>query len=165
MLRWLALLPLNLWGVDMAVIGYVEDTDFTAWAAARGITLTGTASDLLTRSLDFVELQQYKGTRTDATQALSWPRTGVYIDGTRQYDTVVPAMVKELQMRVAADMDAGFDPLKVKAQQVKSKRVEGAVSIEYMDGSYAPDRSSQVSMLLAKLTAAGGGNQFSVVRG
>jgi len=68
-------------------------------------------------------------------------------------------------MRAAVDMDAGADPLKVKAQQVKSKRVEGAVSIEYMDGSYAPDRSSQVSLLLAKLTAAGGGNQFQVVRG
>jgi len=44
-------------------------------------------------------------------------------------------------------------------------RRPGAVSIEYMDGSYAPDRSSQVSLLLAKLTAAGGGNQFQVVRG
>ena len=149
----------------MAVIGYVDDADFTAWATARGITLTGTASVLLTRALDFVELQQYKGIRTDPAQALSWPRTGVYIDGVEQSATTVPALVKELQMRVAVDMDAGADPLKVKAQQVKSKRVEGAVSVEYMDGSYAPDRSSQVSLLLAKLTAAGGGNQFQVVRG
>lgn len=149
----------------MAVIGYVEDTDFTAWAAARGITLTGTASALLTRSLDFVELQQYKGTRTYQAQALSWPRAGVYIDGVLQSDSVVPTLVKELQMRVAIDMDAGADPLKVKTQQVKSKRVEGAVSIEYMEGSYAPSRSSQVSLMLAKLTAAGGGNQFQVVRG
>lgn len=149
----------------MAVIGYVDDADFTAWAAARGITLIGTASVLLTRSLDFVELQQYKGTRTDSSQALSWPRTGAYIDGILQDSDTVPALVKELQMRVAADMDAGADPLAVQSQQVKSKRVEGAVSIEYMEGSYKPSRSSQVSMLLAKLTAAGGGNQLSVVRG
>ena len=149
----------------MAVIGYVDDADFTAWATARGVTLTGTASVLLTRSLDYVELQQYKGTRTDEAQALSWPRTGVYIDGVLQSDGVVPALVKELQMRVAADMDAGADPLAVQSQKVKSKRVEGAVSVEYMDGSYKPSRSSQASMLLAKLTAAGGGNQFSVVRG
>ena len=149
----------------MALIGYVEDTELTAWAAARGITLTGTASVLLTRALDFVELQQYKGLRTSASQSLSWPRAGVYIDGVEQAADTVPELVKELQMRVAADMDAGADPLKVKAQQVKSKRVEGAVSIEYMDGSYAPDRSSQVSLLLAKLTAAGGGNQIQVVRG
>ena len=147
------------------MIGYVEETELTAWAAARGITLTGTPDVLLTRALDFVELQQYKGARTDTAQALSWPRAGVYIDGVEQAADTVPALVKELQMRVAADMDAGADPLKVKAQQVKSKRVEGAVSIEYMDGSYAPDRSSQVSLLLAKLTAAGGGNQIQVVRG
>ena len=149
----------------MALIGYVEDTELTAWAAARGITLTGTASVLLTRALDFVELQQYKGLRTSASQSLSWPRAGVYIDGVEQAADTVPELVKELQMRVAADMDAGADPLKVKAQQVKSKRVEGAVSIEYMDGSYKPSRSSQVSLLLAKLTAAGGDNQFQVVRG
>lgn len=149
----------------MAVIGYVDDTDFASWAAARGITLTGTAAVLLTRSLDFVELQQYKGTRTDSIQALSWPRTGVYIDGVLQADDTVPALVKELQMRVAADMGAGVDPLAIQSQQVKSKRVEGAVSVEYMDGSYAPSRSSQVSMLLGKLTEAGAGNQFSVVRG
>lgn len=147
------------------MIGYVEETDFTAWATARGITLTGTASVLLTRSLDFVELQQYKGTRTDPAQALSWPRTGVYIDGVSVAADTVPALVSELQMRVAADMDAGADPLAVQGQQVKSKRVEGAVSIEYMDGSYKPSRSSQVSLILAKLTAAGGGNQFQVVRG
>ena len=147
----------------MALIGYVDDSDFTAWATARGITLTGTASVLLTRALDFVELQQYKGARTDPAQALSWPRAGVYIDGVSVAADVVPALVKELQMRVAADMGAGADPLAIQSQQVKSKRVEGAVSIEYMDGSYAPSRSSQVS-LLAKLTVAGG-NQFQVVRG
>lgn len=149
----------------MALIGYVEDTELTAWAAARGITLTGTASVLLTRALDFVELQQYKGASTDQAQALSWPRAGVYIDGVAQAANTVPALVKELQMRVAADMDAGTDPLAVQEQGVKAERVDGAVMVEYMDGSYAPSRSSQVSLLLAKLTAAGGGNQFSVVRG
>lgn len=149
----------------MALIGYVEDTELTAWATARGITLTGTASVLLTRALDFVELQQYKGARTDQAQSLSWPRSGVYIDGVSVATDTVPALVKELQMRVAVDMGAGADPLAIQSQQVKSRRVEGAVSVEYMEGSYAPSRSSQVSLLLAKLTAAGGGNQFQVVRG
>lgn len=148
----------------MAVIGYVDDADFTTWAADRGIALTGTASVLLTRSLDFVELQQYKGARTDPEQALSWPRTGVYIDGVAQAADTVPALVKELQMRVAADMESGTDPLAVQEQGVKAERVDGAVMVEYMDGSYAPSRSGQVSLLLGKLTATGG-NQFSVVRG
>lgn len=148
----------------MALIGYVEDADFTAWAAARGITLTGTASMLLTRALDYVELQKYKGYRTDTAQPLSWPRTGVYIDGVALAGDTVPALVKELQMRVSADMDAGTDPLAIQAQQVKAERVEGAVSVEYMDGSYAPSRSSQVSLILSKLST-GGGSQFEVARG
>lgn len=148
----------------MALIGYVEDTDFTAWAAARGITLTGTVSVLLTKALDFVELQSYKGYRTDSVQLLSWPRAGVYIDGIAVAADIIPALVKELQMRVAADMDDGTDPLAIQAQQVKAERVEGAVSVEYMDGSYSPSRSSQASLILGKLTM-GGGNQFEVRRG
>lgn len=148
----------------MALIGYVEDTDFTAWAAARGITLTGTATVLLTRALDYVELQKYKGHRTDAAQVLSWPRSGVYIDGIAVAADTIPALVKEMQMRVAADMDAGIDPLAIQEQQVKAERVEGAVSVEYMDGSYAPSRSSQVSLILGKLST-GGSNQIEVRRG
>lgn len=148
----------------MALIGYVEDTDFTAWAAARGITITGTASVLLTKALDFVELQKYKGYRTDSTQLLSWPRSGVYIDGITVAADTVPALVKELQMRVAVDIDAGTDPLAIHAQQVKAESMSGVGSIEYMDGSYAPSRSSQVSLILGKLSA-GGGNQIEVRRG
>lgn len=148
----------------MAVIGYVDDADFAAWAAARGITLSGTAAVLLTKALDWVELQRYQGSRTDETQQLSWPRTGVYIDGVLQDSTTVPGLVEELQMRVAADMDAGSDPLGVGSQTVQSETVVGAVSVTYAAGSYQPRTSSQVSLILGKLSAAGGGTQFTVSR-
>ena len=149
----------------MAVIGYVEEADFTAWATERGITLSGSTSVLLTKALDYVELQSYKGARTDSTQALSWPRTGVYIDGVLVASDTVPALVEELQMRVAVDMDSGTDPLSVRSQGVKSKSVDGAVSIEYMDGSATASVSRQVSAILAKLSGAGGGSQIAVSRG
>lgn len=146
------------------MIGYVEEATFTAWAAARGITLAGTPSVLLTTALDWVELQSYQGQRTESTQPLSWPRTGVYIDGVLQDSATVPGLVEELQMRVAADMDAGSDPLGVSGQTVQSETVFGAVSVTYASGSYQPRTSSQTSLILAKLSAAGGGTQFRVTR-
>jgi len=147
------------------IIGYVEDTAFEDWAAARGVTLTGTSSVLLTKALDYLELQNYKGTRTDDAQALSWPRTGVYIDGILVDSATVPSQVQELQYRVAIDIDSGVDPLSVRSQGVKSKSVDGAVSIEYMDGSSTASASRQSTALLSKLISSGGGFQFVVSRG
>lgn len=146
----------------MALIGYVEDTDFTAWATARGITLTGTAAVLLTRALDWVELQKYTGT---ATTSAAWPRSDAYIDGVLVDSATVPQLVRDLQMRVAADIDAGFDPNAVRAQTVKSERVEGAVSVEYMEGSAQSAISVQAAAILAKLANGIGGYQFEVRRG
>lgn len=148
----------------MAVVGYVDDADFAAWATARGITLTGTPSVLLTAALDWVELQSYQGTRTEDDQPLSWPRTGVYLDGVLQDSATVPAQVQELQMRVAVDIDAGSDPLGVAGQTVQSETVFGAVAVTYASGSYQPRTSSQVSLLLGKLSGGGGGTQFKVTR-
>ena len=68
-------------------------------------------------------------------------------------------------MRVAVDMYSGTDPLSVRSQGVKSKSVDGAVSIEYMDGSATASVSRQVSAILAKLSGAGGGSQIAVSRG
>jgi len=147
------------------IIGYVEDTAFEDWAAARGVTLTGTSSVLLTKALDYLELQNYKGTRTEDDQALSWPRTGVYIDGILVDSATVPSQVQELQYRVAIDIDSGVDPLSVRSQGVKSKSVDGAVSIEYMDGSSTASASRQSTALLSKLISSGGGFQFVVSRG
>lgn len=147
----------------MALIGYVEETDFQDWLDARGIDVD--TDTLLIKALDYVELQSYKGTRTDSAQALSWPRTGVYIDGVSIDPNAVPQLVRDLQMRVAADIGQGTDPLSVREQGVKSESVDGAVSIEYMEGSSTASVSRQVSAILAKLSGAGGGSQIEVSRG
>lgn len=149
----------------MAVIGYVDDADFTAWAAARGITLTGTASVLLTRSFDWVELQQYKGSKTVSTQDNQWPRSGVYIDGFLVDSAVVPDEVKQLQMRYAYDLDSGNDALTVSKQRKQSVSVDGAISVTYAGGSYQATISGQTELLLGKLTETGGGMTFRVSRG
>jgi len=145
-------------------IGYVEEVDFTAWLAARGYSVTGTASQLLTRSLDWVEQQSYKGSRTDSTQVLSWPRQGVCVDGALLASDSVPDIVKELQMRAAYDIDAGSDPLAVADQAVQAESVAGAVSVTYASGSAQSRISSQTSLILGKISN-NSGMTFTVSRG
>ena len=147
------------------MIGYVTELELTDYAAARGITLTGTPAQLLTRSLDWVELQAYQGAKTDSAQALQWPRTGVYIDGTLQDSATVPALVNELQIKMAIDMDQGIDPNAQRAQAVKSETVVGAVSVTYQDNSASSSVSQQVQAILSKLAGGGSMWQFGVNRG
>ena len=60
----------------MAIIGYVDETDLTAYATARGITLLLSESVTLTLALDYIEVQMYKGDKTEESQALAFPRDG-----------------------------------------------------------------------------------------
>ena len=147
------------------MIGYVTETELTDYATARGITLTGTPSALLTLSLDWVEVQPFKGAKTDGAQVLQWPRTGVYIDGVLIDSDTVPQEVKDLQIRMAVDIDAGSDPNGVTAQAVKQETVVGAVSVTYQDNSSVSSVSKQVNALLAKLTNSASAWQFGVTRG
>lgn len=149
----------------MATIGYVEDTDFTAWLSDRGLSVSGTAATLLLRSFDWVELQQYKGSKTASTQDNQWPRSGVYIDGYLVDSSAVPDEVKQLQMRYAYDLDSGNDALTVSKQRKQSVSVDGAISVTYADGSYQATISGQTELLLGKLTETGGGMTFRVSRG
>lgn len=149
----------------MALIGYVEEADFTTWLADRGYTVSGNAAQLLLRSFDWVELQSYVGTKTAANQDNAWPRRNAYIDGYLVDSSAIPDEVKELQMRYAYDLDSGNDGLSVGDQQKASVSVSGAVSVTYRQGSYKPTTSGQVDYLLGKLTRGGGGNTFRVYRG
>lgn len=149
----------------MAVIGYVDDADFADWLASRGYSVSGDAAQLLTRSFDWVELQSYNGTKTSASQGNQWPRANAYIDGVMVDSSVVPDLVKELQMRYAYDLDSGNDAMSVRDQQKSSVSVSGAVSVTYREGSSKPTLSGQTNLILGKLTQGGGGNTFRVYRG
>lgn len=144
---------------------YVTEAELTDYATLRGITLTATPESLLHRAMDYVELQSYQGAKTNADQSLQWPRTGVYIDGTLQASDSIPDLVKELQIRVAIDIDAGQDPNAASSQAVKSETVVGAVSVTYQDNTTASTTSRQTQNILSKLLGGGSQWQFSVSRG
>lgn len=145
---------------------YVSEAELTAYATARGLTLTSGAEQLLISAMDWVEVQSFKGTKSTSGQPLQWPRESVYIDGYLIASDEIPQDLKLLQMRLAADIDAGSDPNGVSSQNVKQETVFGAVSVTYQDGSGVSNVSKQTTALLSKLTVGGGGvNQFSVMRG
>lgn len=154
-------------GTNPLANSYVSEAELTTYATDRGITLTGTAAVLLINAMDWIESQTYAGSKTSDTQPLQWPREGVYIDGVLVANDTIPKTLKDLQMRVAVDTDAGSDYSGVSSQAVKQETVFGAVSVTYQEGSAAGTISKNALALLAKLTqgAGFGGNQFQVSRG
>lgn len=140
----------------MAVIGYVEETDFTIYAAARGITLARPESETLTQALDYIELQNYSGSKTDPNQPLEFPRNG---------ETEVPAAIGTAQMQAALVYDSGADPLQPIGQKVLSKSVEGAVSISYSDKGGNSTSYPHITALLRPYLSSQGGSNFGVSRG
>jgi hypothetical protein len=114
----------------MAIIvgtnSYVTELELTTYANDRGITITGDESILLIRSMDYLETRIYKSTKLVDTQPLQFPR----------YDyNPVPNEIKNAQMIGAILIGQGYDLQAPIEQAIKSERVEGAVTVEYQDGS------------------------------
>lgn len=95
-----------------AAVSYVTAAEARAYAAARGITLS--ASDaivepLLVQAMDYLDRYEddYQGSRVDVTQALPWPREGVYLLGELFASDAIPAALKKAQMQLAIDASNG----------------------------------------------------------
>ena len=141
----------------MAIIGYVEEADFTAYAAARGITLARPESETLTQALDYIEIQNYSGEKTDPNQPLQFPRNG---------DTEVPDAIKTAQMQAALIYDSGNDPLAPIEPKVLEETVFGAVSVKYSDKSGSSTYYTYLNLLLKPFLAdSSGAANFTVSHG
>lgn len=141
----------------MAIIGYVEEADFTAYAAARGITLLRPVSETLTQGLDYIEIQDYSGEKTDPNQALQFPRNG---------DTEVPDNIVTAQMQAALIYDTGNDPMANTEPKVLEETVFGAVSVKYSDKSGSSTYYTYLNQLLAPyLSSPAGASNFTVSHG
>lgn len=141
---------------------YVTEAELTTYADDRGVTLTADASVLLIKAMDYIEGQEYKGYKTVDTQALAWPRADVYLSTAFCYSnlidsTVVPSDVKNTQMILAMQIDAGNDPLTTQGQAVKSETVD-VITVVYQDGTTASPQLKAVKLLLNKYLANSGGN-------
>jgi len=143
---------------------YVTVANIETYADQRGITLTMDPEVLAIRSMDYIEAQRFIGTKVSSTQALQWPRTGVYIDGFEVPTTMIPVEVKYGQLATAMAIDAGNDPLASVQRGVKMQQV-GDLKVEY-DESGNVTLNRAINAALGKVLAGSGGgiSSFSVER-
>ena len=126
----------------MTMIGYVTTAQLAAYADARAITLTQDESVLLTRALDWLQIQ---------------PIT---------VPDPVPDQIKQAQMVCAMIYHAGGDPLAAITPRVTQETVFGAVSVSYSDSGPSTPLYPQLAALIRPYLNAGsmGGANFRVQR-
>lgn len=148
---------------------YATEAELTAYATARGITLTKDKSVLLTLAMDYLDGldSRWKGQRTSDAQALAWPRRLVYIDGLLIPDDEVPQAIKNAQMQLAVYADTiDLNPIiGVNAVGAVTSKSVGDVSVGYSAGTNnkAPLFPALMRSLAAYMGGMGGSN-FNVSR-
>ena len=126
---------------------YASEAELAAYALARGITVTGTDTELLITAMDYIESHNFIGYKYSSTQALLWPRDNVYIDGYYIDRDEIPTLLKEAHIESALSIDGGVNPLADIGRAVKSEKVD-VIEVEYMDNA---SESTYISSINAKL--------------
>ena len=103
---------------------YVSEAELTAYAADRGITVTGTKSELLIRAMDYIESKDFLGTKGTRTQALVFPRFGIFLNNYELSSSAIPQLLKDAQMETAIAVGDGVDPLDNQARQTVKEKSE-----------------------------------------
>lgn len=157
-------------GSDVAnANSWVSRAEAIAFAAARGVTLAdSTATDILIiKAMDYLESMrpQYVGTRTYDDQTLSFPRTGLTIDGLAFADDEIPPQLKSAEMLLVIYGSRGIDFLPsvsdkfVVEEQVGPLRTKYSESINTGTSPIMPMIDAYLEQLLTF-----GGAQLQLVR-
>ncbi len=136
-------------------VGYTTDDALSAYAIARGYVLSGDSAVNLQLALEWLELQPFKGEKTDPLQALEWPRDG---------DTVVPDKIVQAQLEAALVYMKGGDLTASIGKNVIEKTV-GPLTTKYAESGPQSIMYPKLSMLLRGYVSNGyGSTQFNVSR-
>ena len=139
----------------MTTIGYTSDDEYSAYAISRGYMLTGDPIVQLQLALDWLELQPFKGDKTDPLQALEWPRDG---------NTEIPDKIVQAQLEAALVYNAGGNLMASIGKTVTEKTV-GPLTTKYAEGGPQTIMYPKLSMLLRGYVHNGyGSTQFKVSR-
>ena len=139
----------------MAIIGYTTDNEYSDYAAARGYILYGDPIVQLQLALDWLELQPFKGSKTDPAQVLEWPRDG---------NTEIPDKIVQAQLEAALVYMKGGDLTASIGKMVTEKTV-GPLTTKYAEGGPQTIMYPKLSMLLRGYLQNGyGSTQFKVSR-
>ena len=139
----------------MTTIGYTTDDEYSAYAISRGYVLSGDPLVQLQLALDWLELQPFKGAKTDEAQALEWPRDG---------NTDVPDKIIQAQLEAALVYNAGGNLMASIGKMVTEKTV-GPLTTKYSENGPQTIMYPKLSMLLRSYVQNGyGSTQFKVSR-
>lgn len=126
--------------------GYGSDQRFTDWMADNGYSTSGdgvlTVAQLRQRGSAYIDAlyePKFPGQRTGGLeQERAFPRTGASAYGQTIGSDVIPLAVEHASYHAALQEDVSPGSLSVgvtAAGAVKRERIEGAVDIEYFEGS------------------------------
>lgn len=136
-------------------VGYTTDDEYQEYAAARGYIISGDPIVQLQLALDWLELQPFKGEKTDPLQVLEWPRDG---------DTVVPDKIVQAQLEAALVYNAGGNLMASIGKMVTEKTV-GPITTKWSENGPQTIAYPKLSMLLRGYVSNGyGSTQFNVSR-
>lgn len=142
-------------GATMAIIGYTTDNEYSDYAAARGYILSGDPIVQLQLALDWLELQPFKGDKTDHLQALEWPRDG---------NTEIPDKIVQAQLEAALVYNSGGNLMASIGKTVTEKTV-GPLTTKWSENGPQTIAYPKLSMLLRGYVSNGyGSTQFNVSR-
>ena len=136
-------------------VGYTTDDEYSAYAISRGYMLSGDPLVQLQLGLDWLELQPFKGEKTDPLQPLEWPRDG---------NTEIPDKIVQAQLEAALVYNAGGNLMASIGKMVTEKTV-GPLTTKYAEGGPQTIMYPKLSMLLRGYLQNGyGSTQFNVSR-
>ncbi len=156
-----SLIPEDGTGIENADT-YATAAEVSAYAAKRGLAFTAVEAEqerALVLACDYLQTLNWKGTPTNPTQALAWPRKGI----TGIADDQIPAALKNAQSQLAVESAAGTDlqPTGTGREVVREK--VDVLEVQYADNgnlSVTPEFNKALDMLAPFLE---NGNGFSLL--
>jgi len=147
---------------------YASIVDLRTFATGRGYTIPADDAEcgkLLMQAMDYLEGKSWRGQRSDPSQPLSWPRSGVRFDGVDLPGDAIPQRLVDAQCRLAIEsQEIDLTPSVAGGGAVTMERVEGAVTVQYEPGTNksTPSFPWFFSSLRGLVV---GGNQIRIERG
>ena len=134
---------------------YVTEAELTTYATNRGVTITGTNSVLIYKSMDYLEQKDFKGDKLNSDQALQWPRYNVFVDGYYVDSDTIPTLLKEAQMELCLSIDNDVDPMATLGREIKREKID-VIEVEYTNGASNRSYITAAELKLVKLLKNGG---------
>lgn len=125
---------------------YVTLSYIRTWCANRGKVLSAVDETLeqeVIMAMDKIESfrSEFKGSKVTTTQALQWPRYGVYIDNSPILHTTIPVELKTACAQLVWDIEDGLQLNTVSEDDFRRKskvEIADAISVEFERGSGSP---------------------------